>query len=133
MEDKQIIWTFYLLVVMFAMISLFIFVRNSADDELFRQKVLALDLSFLEDAIISSPGDIKINYDLKGNYLEGFNIKTEKCNVFIQLEGDLIYDVNEKCFDDEFLERDSDIILSNPEKIKFKKENNKLIIFDKNE
>ena len=129
MEDRQIIWTFYLVIVTIAVITLFIFVRNSANDELFRQKTLVLDLAFLEDIVIAGPGNIEVNYNIKEDYLEEFYLKTETCKFFTKLNVDvLIYDVSAECFDDKSLKRDTDIILLNPEKIKFKKENNNIKI-----
>lgn len=74
MEERTILWIAYLVIIAFTFgIVLLGQVQDAATDTLFNEQYYARDLSLIEDAIISSPEHIKVEY----SKLPGEEFKTE--------------------------------------------------------
>ncbi len=82
LDERNILWVFYvfLLVVVFVIVSAY--VQEAASDTLHKQKVLASNLAFLHDTVVSKE-EAYVEYKINEDFLIEFNSK-EGCFVYVK-------------------------------------------------
>lgn len=123
-DERQLLWMGYIILIVVAFSSLFFYVRDSANDVIFKQKALAKDLALTEETILSSPSKISLIYFLNDNV----DVSVDReCGIIVKGKQDNAISVSYKCADDSILTKSFDSF--NPkEKITFNKNNNRLEI-----
>ena len=128
MDERQILWIVYLLAVFTILLTVSIKLQDLADDTLFKQKFLAVDLASIEDSVMSAPGDISVSYRLQESFAEEFTFGFKECGVFVStLDKTLEQGSSFSCSEDSFLEKRFADLEEN-RGILFKKEDNTLSI-----
>ena len=127
-DERQILWTVYLFMIIFLLIVVSIKIKEAADDTLFNEKFLATETASLEDVVMSAPGDIEVRYELQGKLRDQFNFGFRGCEVFVSKDEEFLENGNNFfCAEDSFLSK-GDAELENVNVIFFKKEENTLRI-----
>ena len=80
LEERQYLWTFYLLILSIVLITLITYIQSVSQGEIISKDFIASDISFLIQAIQAAPGDVSYRYELSNNE---FNILINNNEVII--------------------------------------------------
>ena len=117
MDERLILWPGYLVLLVVMFLAIFNFITKAANDEIYKEKVGAVNIALLRDTAGISDVDVNLFLDKPLNYL--LIAKDDECKIYVNFEEE-ISEMNAKYFDC-FYFRDEEVKHINSSLIKMDK------------